>query len=97
MGLITVRPSSRHRFLPRPLTFTTALPGTPSSVRTLPTTRVRVLVDRARLPSEIDAQAAAETVREIEKQLPFAEPAELPELQDRLLEAEAQVAVARAR
>jgi hypothetical protein len=45
----------------------------------------------------IDAAAAAETVRELEKRLPFAEPGEVEELQDRLREAEARVAVTRTR
>ncbi|HVS15298.1 MAG TPA: ATP synthase F1 subunit epsilon [Thermoanaerobaculia bacterium] len=58
---------------------------------------VTVLVDRAQLPSEIDAQAAAETLRELEKRLPFATPEELDALQDRLREVEAQMAVTRSR
>ena len=55
--------------------------------------RVTVLVDRAKLPEQIDAERARETLREIEKHLPFAEPEELDELQDRQREAEAEIAV----
>jgi F-type H+-transporting ATPase subunit epsilon len=54
---------------------------------------VTVLVDRARLPVEIDGEAARSALREIEKRLPFADAGELDELQDRQREHEAEVAV----
>jgi F-type H+-transporting ATPase subunit epsilon len=52
---------------------------------------VTVLVDRAQLPEEIDLEAARAALREVERRLPFAEPEELDELQDRQREHEASL------
>ena len=55
---------------------------------------VTVLVDRARLPEEIDVEAARQTLRDIEQRLPYADPEEIDERQERQRESEAQIAVA---